>query len=136
MVTHSYLVSTNDTWLPANQNCWPVQLRLETWLIKALDKRGAKVTRAHLFDPREGHGVISSQWMGVDIFWPIPPDTELNKTQTVLACGASVKKYGLAEAEGNLGDVPRFDRNGAKPCASPVIVAETARSPGEHLWHR
>ncbi|MGY2896127.1 hypothetical protein, partial [Deinococcus sp. UYEF24] len=42
-------------------------------------------------------------------------NTELNKTLGVLASGASIKKYGLAQVEGNLGDVPRFPGIGAKP---------------------
>ena len=83
MVTHAYLVASGDTRLPANQNCWPAQLRLETRLIEVLHEQGAEVTRAHPFDPREGHGFISSQLMGMDVFWLIPLDSPVIVAEAV-----------------------------------------------------
>ena len=53
-------------------------------------------------------------------------DAKLNKTQGVLASGASVKKYGVAEVEGYPGAVPGYPRIGATPyekgCASSQLA--------------
>ena len=83
MITHAYLVASGDTRLPANQNCWPAQLRLETRLIEVLHEQGVEVTRAHPFDRREGHGFISSQRMGMDVFRQIPPDAPVIVAEAV-----------------------------------------------------
>ncbi len=83
MIKHAYLVASGDTRLPANQNCWPAQLHLETRLTEVLREQGVEVTRAHPFDPREGHGFISSQRMGMDIFRQIPPDAPVIVAEAV-----------------------------------------------------
>ena len=71
-VTQAYLVASGDQRLSANQNCWPAQLRMEGQLTAALNAAGVKVTRAHAYDPAEGHGFISSQRMGMNVFRDIP----------------------------------------------------------------
>ena len=83
MIKHAYLVASGDTRLPANQNCWPAQLHLETRLTEVLREQGVEVTRAHPFDPREGHGFISSQRMGMDVFRQIPPDAPVIVAEAV-----------------------------------------------------
>ena len=83
MTKHAYLVASGDTRLSANQNCWPAQLRLETRLIDVLRDQGVEVTRAHPVDPLEGHGFISSQRMGMNVFRQIPEDAPVIVAEAV-----------------------------------------------------
>ena len=71
-ITQAYLVASGDQRLSANQNCWPAQLRMEAQLTAALNAAGVQVTRAHAYAPSEGHGFISSQRMGMNVFREIP----------------------------------------------------------------
>ncbi len=72
-----YLVTSGDLRLSANQVCWPAQQDLEARLTRALTEAGCKLTRAFPVDPTTGHGFISSQRMGMDIFMTIPPNAKL-----------------------------------------------------------
>lgn len=72
-----YLVTSGDLRLAANQTCWPAQAALEAKLSERLSERGWEVTRAVPFNPEEGHGFISSQRMGMDIFAKIPETAPL-----------------------------------------------------------
>jgi hypothetical protein len=71
-LTQAYLVASGDQRLSANQNCWPAQSRMEGQLTAALNAAGVQVIRAHAYDPAEGHGFISSQRMGMNVFRDIP----------------------------------------------------------------
>ncbi|MBB6096781.1 L-fucose isomerase-like protein [Deinobacterium chartae] len=82
-LTHAYLVASGDLRLAANQDCWPAQARMEAQLTAALEKLGVRVTRAHDFDPVEGHGFISSQRMGMNIFRDIPKDAAVIVAEAV-----------------------------------------------------
>ncbi len=62
------LVANGDLRLSANRNCWAEQERMETDLIRTIDSLGRKVKRAHGYKPDEGHGFISSQREGMDVF--------------------------------------------------------------------
>jgi hypothetical protein len=73
----AYLVTSGDLRLSANQVCWPAQRELETTLTKAFAEEGVELVRAHAIDPVSGHGFISSQRMGMDVFASIPPEAPL-----------------------------------------------------------
>ena len=78
-----YLVASGDLRLSANQTCWPAQLALEARLEAALERFGWKIIRAHRFDETLGHGFISSQRMGMDVFMGIPQDAPLIVAEAV-----------------------------------------------------
>jgi hypothetical protein len=67
-----YLVASGDLRLSANRVCWPAQAEMERLLGAAFAREGVEVVRAHGFDEEEGHGFISSQRMGMDVFRRIP----------------------------------------------------------------
>ncbi len=69
------LVVTNaDLRESANVACWPVQNKFEDKLEKALSGRfGIQPKRAHLYKGDKGHGFISSQREGSDLFATIDP---------------------------------------------------------------
>ncbi len=69
---HVYLVASGDQRLAANQVCWPAQESMEAALTWAFAQAGMQVIRAHPFDPVEGHGFISGQRMGINVFRDIP----------------------------------------------------------------
>ncbi|PWC22918.1 signal transduction protein [Brenneria roseae subsp. roseae] len=68
------LVTNADLREPANVTCWPTQQQFETRLQTALEKLGYQMKRAHAIDKQRGHGFISSQKEGSDLFAVIHPD--------------------------------------------------------------
>lgn len=82
-LTHAYLVASGDLRLAANQQCWPAQMQMEAQLTAALASLGAEVIRAHGTDEQEGHGFISSQRMGMNIFRQIPRDAPVIVAEAV-----------------------------------------------------
>lgn len=72
-----YLVTSGDLRLSANQVCWPAQQHVETVLVQVLAKEGFELLRAFPVDEAAGHGFISSQRMGMDVFSSIPADAPL-----------------------------------------------------------
>ena len=82
-LTQAYLVASGDQRLTANRNCWPAQLRMEGQLTAALNAAGVQVRRAHAYDPAEGHGFISSQRMGMNVFRDIPGDAPVVVAEAV-----------------------------------------------------
>jgi hypothetical protein len=69
------LVTNADLRESANVECWPVQAKFEVRLEEAVTKRlGYKIKRAHLYKGDKGHGFISSQREGSDLFATIDPD--------------------------------------------------------------
>ena len=69
------LVTNADLRESANVECWPVQNRYEEKLATALSSRlGYTAKRAHLYKGDKGHGFISSQREGSDLFATIAPD--------------------------------------------------------------
>ncbi|WP_263411518.1 fucose isomerase [Terriglobus tenax] len=77
MANDVYLVTSGDLRLSANQACWPAQRDLETKLTAVLATMGVTLKRAFPVDERAGHGFISSQRMGMDVFASIPKDALL-----------------------------------------------------------
>jgi L-fucose isomerase-like protein len=72
-----YLVTSGDLRQSANEVCWPAQAQLEAALTKAFADAGHELVRAFPYDAVRGHGFISSQRMGMDVFATIPPDAPL-----------------------------------------------------------
>jgi hypothetical protein len=62
------LVANGDLRLTANQNCWAEQEKMEKTLSVVFEQLGAKIKRAHPFKKEQGHGFISSQREGMDVF--------------------------------------------------------------------
>lgn len=68
------LVTNADLRELANVVCWPVQERFERTLQEVLrDRFGTRVKRAHPIKADKGHGFISSQREGSDLFEHIDP---------------------------------------------------------------
>lgn len=69
------LVTNADLRESANVQCWPVERKFEDKLRQALSQHfGVAVRRAHPIKPDRGHGFISSQREGSDLFAHIDPD--------------------------------------------------------------
>ena len=79
----AYLIASGDLRESANTAGWPTQQQLEAALTEAFAKQGWSVVRAHGVDPVTGHGFISSQRMGLDVFTTIPPDAPLIVAEAV-----------------------------------------------------
>ncbi len=77
------LVASGDLREAANVICWPAQAELETALGRAFARHGVTVKRAHPVDTARGHGFISSQRMGMDVFAGIDPDAPLVVAEAV-----------------------------------------------------
>jgi hypothetical protein len=77
------VVASGDMRLAANQDGWPAQQDMETRLVQAFAAEGTKLIRAHLYDPKERHGFISSQRIGMDVFARIPPDAPVVVAEAV-----------------------------------------------------
>ncbi len=68
-----FLVASGDLRLAANQDCEAVQVAMERQIVTAVESLGARVRRAHPFDPVKKHGFIDSQHYGMEVFRSIPP---------------------------------------------------------------
>ena len=69
------LVTNADLRESANIGCWPVQNAFEAKLGEALQSRfGVAAKRAHLYKGDKGHGFISSQREGSDLFATLDPE--------------------------------------------------------------
>lgn len=71
------LVANADLREPANVTCWPTQDSYEHKLMAALEKLGYQIKRAHPIHADRGHGFISSQKEGSDLFAAIDPDAPI-----------------------------------------------------------
>ncbi|WP_125132810.1 fucose isomerase [Microbacterium sp. 10M-3C3] len=79
----AYLVASGDLRESANVAGWPTQAALEKAVGEVFDAVGWRVIRAHDVDPETGHGFISSQRMGLDVFARIPPEAPLIVAEAV-----------------------------------------------------
>lgn len=77
------LVANGDLRLSANQCCWAEQKKMETALVKAVEKFGSRVKRAHHYDSKKKHGFIDSQKMGIEVFQKIDPNQPLIVAEAV-----------------------------------------------------
>jgi hypothetical protein len=72
-----FLVTSGDSRLSANLACWPAQQAMEEKLAAVFTNEGYRLIRAHPIDVSQGHGFVSSQRQGMDIFRNIPKDAKL-----------------------------------------------------------
>src|SRR5690242_1770382 len=77
------LVASGDLRETANVRGWPAQAQLERQLEEAFSSLGVRVRRAHPFDASRGHGFISSQRMGMDVFAEIDRDAPVVVAEAV-----------------------------------------------------
>ncbi|MDL9977734.1 fucose isomerase [Microbacterium candidum] len=73
----AYLITSGDLRESANIAGWPTQVELEAGVTGVLNDLGWQVVRPFGVDPATGHGFISSQRMGMEVFKKIPADAPL-----------------------------------------------------------
>ena len=73
----AYLIASGDLRESANVAGWPTQAAMEADVTRAFAELGITVIRANGIDPETGHGFISSQRMGLEVFKTIPTDAPL-----------------------------------------------------------
>ncbi len=71
------LVASGDLRLSANQTCWPAQAEMEKKLYAAIKAEGFTIQRGHPVKKSEGHGFISSQKEGMEIFSKLDPEAPI-----------------------------------------------------------
>jgi len=79
----AYLIASGDLRESANAAGWPTQVELEAGVTGVLNDLGWQVVRANGVDPATGHGFISSQRMGLEVFKTIPSDAPLIVAEAV-----------------------------------------------------
>ncbi len=77
------LLGNGDLRESANKVCWPAQGKMESEVTAAFEAEGVRVKRAHPYVAERGHGFISSQRMGMDVFMTIHPDAPLIVAEAV-----------------------------------------------------
>lgn len=103
----AYLIASGDLRESANTAGWPTQVELEAGVTRALEKLGWSVIRANDVDPETGHGFISSQRMGLEVFKTIPVDAPLIVAEAVWQYSHHVLA-GLRTHEGPILTVANF----------------------------
>ncbi len=73
----AYLIASGDLRESANVAGWPVQRATESAIAAAFEYLSWSVVRGFDVDPATGHGFISSQRMGMEVFRRIPVDAPL-----------------------------------------------------------
>lgn len=79
----AYLIASGDLRESANVAGWPTQQALEAGVVKVVEDLGWTVVRGHEVDAERGHGFISSQRMGLEVFTRIPEDAPLIVAEAV-----------------------------------------------------
>lgn len=79
----AYLIASGDLRESANAAGWPTQAALEASVAAAFAELGWSIVRANSVDPETGHGFISSQRMGLEVFKSIPVDAPLIVAEAV-----------------------------------------------------
>lgn len=79
----AYLIASGDLRESANTAGWASQVALEAALTEAFAANGWAVKRVIGVDPATGHGFISSQRMGMEVFKKIPVDAPLVVAEAV-----------------------------------------------------
>lgn len=69
----AYLVASGDLREAPNRGGWPIQEQMEHDITAVFAEFGWTVRRANPVDPVRGHGFISSQRRGLEVFRTIPP---------------------------------------------------------------
>jgi hypothetical protein len=76
-IKEAVLITSGDLRQSANVVCWPAQEEMERKLTQSFAREGVLIKRAFSVDSQRGHGFISSQRMGMDIFTNIDPEANL-----------------------------------------------------------
>jgi hypothetical protein len=79
----AYLIASGDLRESANVAGWPTQVAMESAVGRAFADLGWSIVRANDVDPATGHGFISSQRMGLEVFRGIPVDAPLIVAEAV-----------------------------------------------------
>lgn len=79
----AYLIASGDLRESANVAGWPTQVKLEQDVTRVVESLGLRVIRANEVDPTTGHGFISSQRMGLEVFKGIPTNAPLIVAEAV-----------------------------------------------------
>jgi hypothetical protein len=74
---NAILITSGDLRDSANQVCWPAQQELERKLTACFGAEGVTLRRAVPVDAAAGHGFVSSQRRGMDVFQHIDPHANL-----------------------------------------------------------
>ena len=77
------LIASGDLRESANRVCWQAQHDMEAALEQAFQRHGWDIRRGHHFDESAGHGFISSQKQGMNVFRDIDPDAPLIVAEAV-----------------------------------------------------
>jgi len=72
-----YVVTSGDLREPANVAAWPLQVELEKLVTDQVRAAGWDTVRAFDPDPATGHGFVSSQRMGLEVFKNAPREAPL-----------------------------------------------------------
>ncbi|HWM32654.1 MAG TPA: fucose isomerase [Pseudolysinimonas sp.] len=104
----AWLIASGDLREAANLAGWPVQQQLEADLARVLGDLGWSIVRAHPADPGTGHGFISTQRMGLEVFTQIPPEAPLIVAESVWQYSHHVLA-GLRTHRGPILTVANFD---------------------------
>ncbi|MEL7336261.1 MAG: fucose isomerase, partial [Planctomycetota bacterium] len=83
MTNTAILVASGDLRESANQVCWQAQQEMEAALGKAFEKHDWTIQRGHACCETSGHGFISSQKQGIDVFRDIDPEAPLVVAEAV-----------------------------------------------------
>ncbi|BAU33480.1 fucose isomerase [Microcella alkaliphila] len=81
--TTAWLVASGDLREAPNKAGWPIQAAMEAELARVFADLGWTIKRAHPVDAETGHGFISSQRMGLEVFRNIPVDAPLVVAESV-----------------------------------------------------
>lgn len=103
----AYLIASGDLRPAANEMGWPTQVELERFVHDAFEAIGWNIVRGNEIDPVTGHGFISSQRMGLDVFATIPRDAPLIVAEAVWQYSHHVLA-GLRTHEGPILTVANF----------------------------
>jgi hypothetical protein len=79
----AYLISSGDLRESANTAGWSTQVALENIVAQAFSENGWSIVRGNDVDPATGHGFISSQRMGLEVFKGIPENAPLIVAEAV-----------------------------------------------------
>ncbi|GAB2831883.1 fucose isomerase [Microbacterium insulae] len=103
----AYLIASGDLRESANVAGWPAQVELEAAVTRVLNALGWEVVRANEPDAATGHGFISSQRMGLEVFKTVPVDAPLIVAEAVWQYSHHVLA-GLRTHEGPILTVANF----------------------------
>ncbi|QXT63723.1 hypothetical protein [Tessaracoccus palaemonis] len=103
----AYLIASGDLRESANTAGWDTQAHLEEAVTGVLNQLGWQVIRANPVDPATGHGFISSQRMGLEVFKSIPTHAPLIVAEAVWQYSHHVLA-GLRTHEGPILTVANF----------------------------